>query len=199
VTGVILAGGRATRFAGAPKGLARVGGSRIVDRVAEALRPACDELLVVANDDEATRWLPGVPVAQDVRPGLGALGGLHTAISHAREAALVVAWDMPFVNASLLGGLRALASGAYDAVVPRGPAGVEPLCALYTRSCLRVVERLLAAGEQRARALSEAVPTWWMECEEVARHGDPKTLFFSVNTPEDLTAAEVVHRGRAYR
>jgi molybdopterin-guanine dinucleotide biosynthesis protein A len=196
VTGVILAGGRATRFAGAPKGLARVGGSRIVDRVAEALG-GCDELLVVANDDEATRWLPGVPVARDVRPGLGALGGLHTAISHAREAALVVAWDMPFVGASLLGELRALASGAYDAVVPCGPAGAEPLCALYTRSCLHVAERLLSAGERRARALSEAVPTWWMECEDVARHGDPRTLFFSVNTPEDLTAAEVVCHGRA--
>jgi molybdopterin-guanine dinucleotide biosynthesis protein A len=192
VTGVILAGGRATRFAGAPKGLARVGGRRIVERVAEALRPACDSLLLVANDDEAATWLPGVPVAPDVRPGLGALAGLHAALAHARGSALVVAWDMPFVPTSLLCELRSLASGAYDAVVPRGPAGPEPLCALYARSCLRVAERLLATGERRAGALAEAVPTWWLEHDDVARHGAPATMFLSVNTPDDLAAAEAV-------
>ncbi|MEY4608770.1 MAG: MobA-like transferase domain, partial [Gemmatimonadota bacterium] len=37
-TGVILAGGGATRFGGRPKGLEVVAGERIIDRVARGLR-----------------------------------------------------------------------------------------------------------------------------------------------------------------
>ena len=36
----ILAGGHATRFGGKPKGLEKVGGERILDRVAQAVRAA---------------------------------------------------------------------------------------------------------------------------------------------------------------
>jgi len=53
-TGAIIAGGRAARFGGALKGLELVGGTRIIDRVAAALRESCDELIVVANDPAAT-------------------------------------------------------------------------------------------------------------------------------------------------
>ncbi|MEO6446470.1 MAG: NTP transferase domain-containing protein, partial [Gemmatimonadaceae bacterium] len=75
-TGVILAGGGATRFGGEAKGLQRVGGVRIIDRVAEALTRSCDDLLLIANDAGAAGWLPGVRIAGDVRPGEGSLGGL---------------------------------------------------------------------------------------------------------------------------
>ncbi|MDQ8155527.1 MAG: NTP transferase domain-containing protein, partial [Gemmatimonadota bacterium] len=81
--GVILAGGGATRFGGEPKGLRVVDGSRIIDRVADALRGAADELLLVANDPGAAAWLPGVRALPDVRRGDGALGGLHAALTHA--------------------------------------------------------------------------------------------------------------------
>ena len=43
-TGVILAGGAASRFGGLPKGLERVDGRRIIDRVASALREGSDDL-----------------------------------------------------------------------------------------------------------------------------------------------------------
>ena len=52
-TGVILAGGGATRYGGRPKGLERVGGRRIIDRVADVLRETTDELLLVANAPDA--------------------------------------------------------------------------------------------------------------------------------------------------
>ena len=50
-TGVILAGGANVRFGGARKGLVDVDGCRVVDRVFDAVRPATDELLLIANDE----------------------------------------------------------------------------------------------------------------------------------------------------
>lgn len=190
--GVILAGGGATRFGGRPKGLERVAGERIIDRVARALQMVTDDLLLVANAPEASRWLPGVRTVADVRPGEGALGGVHTALACATEGAdvLVVAWDMPYVSAALLGVMRARGdAGDVDAVLPESDGsrrGVEPLCAWYGARCLTPITAALDAGDRRVIAFLDAVRVARVPLEEVRRFGDPDRLFGNVNTADDL-------------
>jgi molybdopterin-guanine dinucleotide biosynthesis protein A len=98
VLGVILAGGQNRRYGGHHKALESIGGRRILDRLSSSLSPVCDETVIVANVLEAYQGA-GHDVRPDRVPGLGALGGLHTAVSWAVEldydAALVVACDMP--------------------------------------------------------------------------------------------------------
>ena len=192
-TGAILAGGRAARLGGARKGLLEVGGTRIVDRVAAALAGAADDLLLVANDADAAAWLPGARLTADVRPGHGSLSGVHAALACARGAALVVAWDMPFVTAPLLAGLRLLGEphgGGVDAVVPRGPGGRrEPLCAYYAPSCLPAIERHMDAGERRLSALLDALRVRYVDGAALAAYGATDVLFANVNTPDDLARA----------
>lgn len=188
--GVILAGGGATRFGGQPKGLQVVEGVRIIDRVADALRGAADELLLVANDPSADAWLPGVRIAADVRRGDGALGGLHAALSHAGgHAVLVVAWDMPFASDGLLRALRTVGEQGFDAVVPESETsgrGVEPLCAWYGPACLPAIERCLDAGDRRVVSFFEQVRVAHLPAAEVSQFGDPARIFFNVNRPDDL-------------
>lgn len=193
VTGVILAGGLASRYGGLPKGLERVAGERIVDRVAKALGATTDALLVVANDPGADAWLPGVRRVPDVLPGLGTLGGIHAALVHAAGPVIVVAWDMPFVPASLLAELRELGeSTGADAAVPESDSkrGLEPACAYYTPECRAPIEARLAAGDRRVVAFYDDVRVARLDAERVARHGDPARLFLNVNTPDDLARAE---------
>lgn len=191
-TGVILAGGAAQRFGGAPKGLRAVGGRRIVDRVADALRPVSDALLIVSNDPDAAQWLPGVRTAADLRPGCGSLGGIHAALVHAGTPALVVAWDMPFVPAALLAEMRSLA-GRYDvdAVVPEsdGRWRAEPLCAYYAQTCIPVLEQRLADRALRVGDFLDAVRVKRVPTATVRAYGNPTLLFLNVNTPDDLTRA----------
>lgn len=191
-TGVILAGGGATRFGGLPKGLELVGGRRIIDRVADALRDATDELLVVANDARAPDWLPGVRVAGDLRPGEGSLGGLHAALAHARGAVIVVAWDMPFVSAALLRRLRALGESGFDAALPESGSrrGLEPMCAWYAPPCLDAITAALDRGDRRVIAFFDAVRVARLGADAVATFGDPATLFLNVNTAQELDTAE---------
>lgn len=205
-TGVILAGGAASRFGGAPKGLERVDGRRIVDRVAAALREVTDDLLLVANAPDAAEWLPGVRTEADVRTGLGALGGLHAALAHADADAdiLLVAWDMPFVSAALLGELRRIGEGGVDeshhaltfiespdVVLPESDGsrrGVEPLCAWYSRRCLPAVEQTLDAGDLRVIGFHELVRVQRLPVARVRDFGEPARLFSNVNTREELAA-----------
>ena len=190
--GVVLAGGQATRYGGQPKGLERVGGERIIDRVASALREVCgDRLLLVANDPTADSWLPGVRRVGDVVAGQGSLGGIHAALSHAGGDALVVAWDMPFVPASLLADLAANAAGA-DALVPESDSrrGLEPLCAYYAAACLAPIERRLAAGDRRVVGFYDDVRLARLDADRVSSHGEPSRIFMNVNSPDDLALAE---------
>jgi molybdopterin-guanine dinucleotide biosynthesis protein A len=191
-TGVVLAGGLATRYAGRPKGLERVEGVRIIDRVAAALGAVADDLLLIANDPQAHEWLPGVQVASDVRPGAGALGGLHAALVRAGTPVLVVAWDMPFVPPDLLTALRALGERGFEAVVPERDAEhrLEPLCAYYAPPCIAAIERHLDIGDRRAIAFHEDVRVGRLDAAAVARFGDPARVFLNVNAPDDLLQAD---------
>ena len=190
-TGVILAGGAASRYGGRPKGLEEVGGQRVIDRVADALRGAADDLLLIANEPAAGEWIPGIPVATDVRLNCGSLGGIHAAIVRAASPVLVVAWDMPFVPPELLRALRTAGERA-DAAVPESGSrrGVEPLCAYYSPACVPAIERRLDADDRRVISFFEDVRVARLPEDEVRRFGDPAVLFMNVNTPDDLALAE---------
>ena len=194
-TGVILAGGAATRYGGSPKGLELVGGKRIIDRVAAALSASSDELLLIANAPEASEWLPGVRVHRDLLPGQGSLGGLLTAIVCAASPILVVAWDMPFVPAELLHDLRELGEtrvdALYDAVLPEGQtAKLEPLCGWYAPSCEPVIRSRIVRGDLRVSALAEELHVRVLPRARMQRYGATENLFMNVNCAEDRALAE---------
>ncbi len=191
VRGAILAGGGATRFGGEPKGLARVGGRRILDRLAAAFQQGLGRApILVANAPDAAQWRPGLTVVPDLLPGRGALGGILSAIAAGPGPVVCVAWDMPFVPAELV---AALAAGLerYDAVLPEsdGRRGLEPLCAGYGPACRAPIERRLAEGDRRAVAFHGEVRVTTLSPEAVQAFGDPAYLFFNVNTRDDLTRA----------
>jgi molybdopterin-guanine dinucleotide biosynthesis protein A len=178
----------------APKGLATVGGVRVIDRVAAALREASEDLLLVANDADADAWLPGVTRIADVRRGLGPLGGVHAALAHSASAILVVAWDMPFVPSALLTHLRRLGAADTMAVVPESADGrLEPTCAFYARECIEALEGWLDSGRSGAAAfLGSLTGVRRVAAAEVSRFGDPARLFLSVNTPAALRQADAL-------
>ena len=189
--GVILAGGQAVRYGGRPKGLERVGGVRVIDRVALALRAATDDLLLIANDPAAAEWLPGVRTEADILPDSGSLGGIHAALVHAGAPVLVVAWDMPFVPARLLAALRTAGAGA-DAAVPESGSkrGLEPLCAYYSPACIAPIERRLAGGNRKVIGFYDDVQLVRLPADVVSRHGRPDVIFMNINAPGDLPLAE---------
>jgi molybdopterin-guanine dinucleotide biosynthesis protein A len=191
VTGVVLAGGLSTRYAGRPKGLELVHGVRIIDRVRAALEPVVDDLLLIANDDAAGAWLPGVRWERDVLRDVGSVAGIHAALVHAASPFLGVAWDMPFVTTTLLGALRDIGRDA-DAAVPESDSrrGLEPLCAYYTPACVSAIERRIAAGDRRVIAFYDDVNVARLTADRVAKFGDPALLFMNVNTPEERILAE---------
>lgn len=191
LTVAIQAGGRSSRM-GRDKALIRLAGRPLIEHVLEQVRDLGDELLITTNRPADLRYL-GYPLVGDVKPGAGALHGLHTALSHARGTdVLVVACDMPLIPRALLEGLIEL-RGQADVIVPCKAGRYEPLLAVYRREgCLPAIEAALARGEQRVISFYEALRVLTVKDDDLARL-DPKGLaFFNINTPQDLARAETL-------
>ena len=194
----VLAGGAASRFEGRAKGLELVGGARILDRVVDAVREATGgDPLLVANSPDAERWYPGLETVPDVIPNCGSLGGIYTAVTAGEGPVLVVAWDMPFVSPELL---RALVDGSegFDVFLPgiNGPLGLEPLCAVYGPACGDPIRASIEAEDLRTMAFHGSVRAGRLPRDAVAQFGDPDVLFFNVNQPDQLPAAESMWRSQ---
>jgi molybdopterin-guanine dinucleotide biosynthesis protein A len=191
---VVLAGGGATRFGGRPKGLELVRGERILDRLVEVFQRALGAPpLLVANAPAAASWRPDLRVVPDVRPGLGSLGGIFTAVVEGPAPVVCVAWDMPFVTPALIATLAA-GLDQHDAFLPEsdGRRGVEPLCAAYGPACAGAIAQSLDAGDLRAIGFHGSVRVGILPLDAVRRLGDPARLFFNVNSADDLVKAETL-------
>lgn len=192
--GAIIAGGASSRF-GSPKALARVGGVRIIDRVARALTSVIgDDIITIINDPELARQV-GLPHRPDAMPGAGALAGVHAALlwarEHGRSGILAVGCDMPFVSSALLKELLAQSS-EHDIVIPAssGRRGVEPLCAYYGTACIAPIEEAITRGDARMIGFHDRVRVHRLPMDVVRSFGDPAILFMNLNTESDRLDAE---------
>ncbi|MBM3973550.1 MAG: molybdenum cofactor guanylyltransferase [Planctomycetes bacterium] len=160
---IILAGGRSARM-GRPKEALPFAGAPLLTRIATALAPACEPVVVVARD--ARQPLPPLPAAvlrtHDDAPGRGPLAGVAAGLRRLAahgfasvDAAFVVACDHPFVDAAFARGL-AERLGDAEAAMPDVDGRVEPLCAVYRLRCLPRIDALLAAGDAGPSALADA-------------------------------------------
>ena len=187
VSGVILAGG-ASRRMGRDKAFLEFGGEPLIARIAERLRAVVDEVIIAANDTAryaafADRCVP------DVHPGIGTLGGIHAGLgAAAHQLAVIVACDMPFLNPDVLAWfveVAGSANGAGDAdlVVLRHDKGVEPLHAVYRKSCLPAIEATIRSGERCAFAFYDQIRVRYVHPAEIVALDPALYSLRNVNDP----------------
>jgi len=184
-TGALVAGGKATRLGGWPKGLLRAGGETLAARAVALFRALFGEVLVVANDPAPYADL-GVPVVPDALPGKGAPGGLHAALRSARTPWVFAAGcDMPFLSAVAIRFLWER-RGAAPAALVEWERGLEGLHAFWSAPCLPLVERMLREGEPSLRALATAAGARVVTAAEWRLVDPDGRAFENANAPEDL-------------
>jgi len=193
VSGIVLAGGRASRF-GSDKLTAEFDAVPLLDRAIAAIASSCSEVIVVlAPDDERELPAAAVPVRRvfDPKRHRGPLVGLLAGLEAAREPVVLVAGgDMPTlapdVLASLVRALTAAEAWADAAVlVQRGVA--RPLPAAFRNgAATQVARRVIADGERSLVALIRGLPTRELaEAEWRGLDPDAATLR-DIDRPEDL-------------
>ncbi|MGO9832003.1 MAG: molybdenum cofactor guanylyltransferase [Myxococcaceae bacterium] len=194
VTLAILAGGRARRLGGIPKGLLRRDGQPLLARLLQ-LAPRFAEVLLVTSEPAVYAGF-NVRAVPDVLANRGAPGGVHAALVHAHTPwVLVVAADMPFVTLAAMELLLGERSEAVDAVGFEVDGRLEPLLACY-RASLAPSWGAALADNPSFRDLWHRVRTALLP-KEALRQVDPTgRAVVSVNTPEDAEAFAIELPGR---
>lgn len=190
--GIVLAGGRSTRFGGDKLG-EPVGGAPLLHRPIAVLAAQCAEVIVAIGAEADEPALPRgltVPIrlVRDPVPDGGPLAGLVAGLRAAREPlALVVGGDMPDLRPALLEALlhRAEETGAGAVALAEGEV-VRSLPAVVRSAALPIAERRLASADRslvgffRSAGLAVIPEVEWRAWDAA---GDSLR---DVDTPEDL-------------
>jgi molybdopterin-guanine dinucleotide biosynthesis protein A len=130
-------------------------------------------------------------IVSDIFPVRSSLTGIHSGLFYAGHPfAFFSACDTPFLRKEVVESVLEQIDQADDLVIPQTSKGFEPLCAAYSKRCLKPAEEHLRANKLKIQlALQKSrirrIP------EERLREKDPELVsFFNVNTPEDMARAE---------
>jgi len=193
LTGLVLAGGRATRMGGSDKGLLEVYGRPMVAYVVEALRPQVGRILINANRNIERYASLGARVVSDRISGfLGPLAGMASGMAVAdTEFLLTAPCDSPLVPSDLARRLL-LTMEASEAAIAVAHDGrrQQPVFALLRTELRDDLDRYLASGERK-------IDRWFHAHRYVeADFSDCARAFSNVNTPSDKAQLEVLIRNR---
>lgn len=185
---IILAGGKSSRM-GEDKAFLKFEGRSLIEWVIAGLKEIGGEIIIVANESERFKSL-GLRVVKDILPDKGPLVGLYSGLlSSCLEYNFVCGTDMPFLSPSLIKYMLDRKQG-YDVILPRIGDGVEPLFAIYKRSCLSPIAEVIKEGGQLSlRSFFDRVKIRYIKEDEIMPFGLPKKLFFNINTREDVEKA----------
>ncbi|MBN2033508.1 MAG: molybdenum cofactor guanylyltransferase [Deltaproteobacteria bacterium] len=184
VTGIILAGGKSSRY-GSNKALVELNGIRLIERTVTVMKAVFQEIIVITNTPADYAFLD-LPMVRDLIEGLGPIGGVYTGLETiARNAGFFVACDMPLLKEGLLRHMVDVQEG-FDAVVPRMGWMIEPLHALYTKSCLPVIKASIDAHQYQIAKCFQGLHVRYLEKEELLAFDPELISFFNINEPKDL-------------
>lgn len=186
-TGIVLAGGRSSRFGGR-KLDADLAGRTVLDRSIDAVVAVSSEVLVVGR---ASGDRPGVRYLPDTESFEGPLAGLVRGLEAADgDVAVVIGGDMPLADPRVLALLAARLDGAATAALLDDGAQTRPLPMAVRRvAALAAASAAMGAGERSLRAFlgrleTEVVPeAAWRELDPA---GD---TLIDIDTAGDLARA----------
>ncbi|MBI2889583.1 MAG: NTP transferase domain-containing protein [Nitrospirae bacterium] len=195
----VAAGGQASRF-GSDKRFAYFRGHSFIEIIlCKGIELGWPILLSVQEEEQARAVLDSLPpaVRTDIRvvtdiPGTaGPIAGLCATLRAAHTPyVFFAAVDLPLLDHRLAIDLvRVGNEGGYHIVVPRTARRIEPMAAVYSRSCLPDLDVYVASRKNSLQGFIRSLPPNRVLC-YVPRPGE-RAQFHNVNRPEDLDRIEM--------
>ena len=186
ISGIILAGGAASRFEGTMKPKIIIDGKTIISRMISVIRDIFDEMIIVTNNPEEFADFNFCKIVKDEIPGAGPLGGIHAAMkASSNDAIFVFAGDMPFLSKEIiLSQIEAFNSAGCDVLIPEIEECIEPLHSIYSISLAENIEAYL--NGHHGNAVRDFIKSLNVQCFQVEGSDLNKRAFTNINSPSDL-------------
>lgn len=199
-SGIVLSGGLNRRMGGRNKALLKIGGRRFLERIVTALNDCVDRILLVTRQPQYYRTYP-LRVFKDILRVRTPLAGIHSGLVHMHtDYGFCTSCDTPLLKSELVRILIDEIDPAFDIIVPSSGSYYQPLCAVYSKRCIPVIENHLERGDVKADGIYKQLQIKKIPYNRF-QAADPQLIsFFNVNTPKDLqTAANFVYTEERFR
>ena len=185
--GLILAGGRSTRFYNQDKAFLSYKNTTLVEHAIEQLREQTSSIKVSANRHLEFYKERNIDYIEDKIEGYaGPLAGVHAALADSNQPWLAcIACDTPcFPNDYVARLSKAAAKNDSLIAVARSQDRLQNISMLIHQSLFDSLDKYLNAGERKVQLWLETLKP------SIVDFNEPSHAFFNVNTPEQLQQLE---------
>lgn len=167
------------------KAFIKIGNKTLIENTYDMIKDHCKYILISANN-HACFSFPEQWIIPDHRRGLGPIGGIYSCLKHSgTENNLVMAVDIPFINNGLIQFLLANMADAELVIPITGNGKAEPLCAVYKKSVLPHLEKMITENNLKVQNLMNYCKTKKLPVYTKQEFYHDR-LFYNVNEPDDL-------------
>ena len=180
-----MAGGKNIRM-GKNKAFLEINGQRLIDRTVELLKGIFSQVILVTNTPLEYSYLD-IEIVVDIVPKRGALIGIYTGLFYSSHPhCFVTACDMPFLSKKVIEHLITLSKN-YDVVIPHLDDGYHSLHAIYSKKCMKSIEKLIRENNLKIIDFFDKVKVKEVLSDDINPLDPTLNSFLNLNTPEDLT------------
>ena len=131
---------------------------------------------------------PNFTFIKDSKPVQCPLNGIATALEHNQnDWIFVIACDLALVEASIINELYGSITSSTQIVLPKVNNILQPLCAFYHKSVLKIFNSAISKGEYSLMKLMDQI-----EAVKFKIPFDNEKQFLNINYPQDLVEAEKI-------
>jgi len=199
ITVLILAGGKSSRIGlNKNKGQMKLMGVNLIDRIVSnitSIEGISEKDIVIVGSKE--KFPQFEKVVEDVYPQKGPLGGIFSGLRASKTLYnLVIGCDMPFIETKLIKYMIQKIEN-HDIIIPKYQQDLfEPLCAIYSKKCLEVMEKSIKGGKLAVRCIFSYLNIRWIREKEITRYDPELYSFFNINFKSDFIRAEELEQKR---
>tara|TARA_B100001778_G_scaffold296244_1_gene268976 strand:- start:172 stop:780 length:609 start_codon:yes stop_codon:yes gene_type:complete len=191
ILGVVLAGGKSQRF-GEDKCQVKLGDKLLIDYILSEIIDEFKEVLLISNNKIKYNNSNKISLVEDIKKGLGPLGGILTAMKWIKQNNKSYKWistfpsDTPFFKKQILNNfLEEIKNYEGKLFFINSNDTRHNIFGLWSIDLLERLEKDLDNGERKVEMWANKIGV-----KSINMKFENKDPFFNINTKEDLTKAE---------
>ena len=183
---IILAKGEKSSRLNLDKAFLKIKRKTLIELLIEKTKSLFDKIYIITISPEKFKIYEREKI-KVVKDDLkcGPIGGIYTGLKESDSVYnFVLAVDHVFVDKEMISYMMEKEK-TYQALISKTGDFIQPLCGIYTKSVLEIIERKIKKGEYKLSEIFNEVKTEYLE-KELEQFGNPEILFFNLNTEKDL-------------
>jgi len=189
ISAIVLCGGQSSRMGYKNKCFFKLGDLSFIEIITDKLSTIFDKILLVTKDPK--KYIPlGYKVVKDLFKESSSLTGIHAGLIYSTTRYnFVVGCDTPLIKLELIKYLVSTIDSNYQVVVPKVKGYFEPLCAIYSKDCIPIIEEMLRKKSFKISKLFSEVNIKIVGDSLLKKYDPSLHSFFNINTEEDYKKA----------